>query len=326
MKARRSAKRTYTVDLALEAMLEVDRVSGRREHLPYVQWVMEQRGDAPDAVIPYESQPFCHVNYKLYEVTGDRRYVRPFVDETALYRRGVTRSAEGAIAHYPDRPGRNLLIDMLQDYASRMAQAGALSGDATFASTSASSSTTSQHICCTTRTPACRGQGNGWLEDPMAAPPTARGGLADAGHGGGFPLRPAAHARDGGCLHEFADALLTVCPQHRELASAPAPSRRGEGPDSTGTGADLCDILPCERAFWPRGVPGGGAGSMGGRGTLRETEEGVVAAPPAPAPDRSGPWWGGRTPGLRGGGEPRAGLRDVRLRRPGVPAREEPDT
>ncbi len=309
VKARRSAKRTYTVDLALEAMLEVDRVSGRREHLPYVQWVMEERGQAPDAVIPYESQPFCHVNYKLHEVTGDRRYVRPFVDETDRYRREVTRSAEGAIAHYPDRPGRNLLIDMLQDYASRMARAGALSGDATFYDECVEQHRIYRRLLRDGET-GLWSQGRGWLEDAMALSP----GAWSRGHGWlmrgmvdslcALP-RGGKHAREmEGYLHELADALLAVQAPDGSWHQLLHLRLEESYPDSTGTGLVCYNMLRALREGFLSGERYRGSALRAWEAVARcVTDEGIVTdACPGPGPLRAvEPYV--RTPGLREDGE-----------------------
>lgn len=114
---------SYTLDLALEAMLEFDRVADCPELREYALGIVEQRNwtENPPA---YTGQPFCHLNYKAY--------IPSFISESERYRNEVTRSPEGAIAHYADQPGRHLLIDHLQDYASRMARTGKLTGDKSY--------------------------------------------------------------------------------------------------------------------------------------------------------------------------------------------------
>ncbi len=274
-----------------------------------MQWVGEQRGHGPGAVVPYEAQPFCHVNYKLYEVTGDERYVRPFVQETARYRREVTRSPEGAIAHYRDHPGRHLLIDMLQDYASRMAQAGALSGDEAFFAE------------CVEQHRIYRGllrnadsglwsQGRGWLEEPTALSP----GAWSRGHGWlmrgmvdslcALP-RGSGHAREmRGYLHELADALLAVqAPDGswHQLLHLPAEESCS---DSTGTGLVCYNMLRAVREGFLPAEEYRAAALRAWDAVVRcVTEEGIVTdACPGPGPLRAVDAYV-RTPGLREDGE-----------------------
>ena len=205
----------YTLDLTLEAMLDVDAALGVRTYLPYVQSIMQKRNRPPDAVIPYESQPFCHINYKLYKVTGDRRYVEPFLAETQRYRRQVGRSPEGAITHKPDQPGRHLLIDMLQDYASRMAQAGELSGDESYFAECVEQYRIYRRLLRDPNT-GLWSQGRGWFDEPMALSP----GAWSRGHGWlirgmveslcSLPKDSSYYVEMQRYLRELADALLRV--------------------------------------------------------------------------------------------------------------------
>jgi len=156
----------YTLDLTLESMLEMDAVVGKKEYLPYVLWIMEKRNRPPEAVVPWESQPFCHINYKLYELTRDPGYIKPFVDETARYRREVGRSPEGAITHLHEYPDRHLLIDMLQDYAARMARAGSLSSDESYFTECVKQYRIYRKLLRSSETGLwCMGRG--WLDNPM---------------------------------------------------------------------------------------------------------------------------------------------------------------
>ena len=231
----------YTLDLALEAMLEMDRVTGDREYLPYVQSVMKRRGREPGVTVPWESQPFCHVDYKLYEVTGDTCYVEPFVAETDRYRREVTRSPEGAIAHRPKEPGRHLLIDMLQDYAARMAQAGRLSGDESFFAECAEQHRIYRRLLRDPETGLWR-QGRGWLEDPMELSPGtwSRGqgwlirGMVDSLRALPSDSRHAEELR--GYLAELADALVAHQAPDGSWHQLPHLPPEESYPDSTGTG------------------------------------------------------------------------------------------
>jgi rhamnogalacturonyl hydrolase YesR len=203
----------YTLDWALEGMLAVAAVTGEDRYVDHVLSVMERRYDGPGAVIPCEAQPFCHLNYAVYRATGDERYVEPFVQETYRYRREVTRSPEGAIAHRKAQPGRHLLIDMLQDYASRMARAGRLADDPELYAECVEQHRIYRRLLRDPETGLwC--QGRGWRDDPMELSP----GAWSRGHGwlirgmvaglDALPEDSEEYAELQGYLRELADALL----------------------------------------------------------------------------------------------------------------------
>jgi len=231
---------SYTLDLALEAMLEFDRVADCPELREYALSIVEQRNwqENPPS---YTGQPFCHLNWKVIEATGNEVYVEPFVSESERYRNEVTRSPEGAVAHNPKEPGRHLLIDQLQDYAARMARTGKLTGDKTY------------FIECAEQFRIYRGivrnpetglwcQGRGWLDDPMELSPGAwsRGqgwlirGLVDSLCA--LPRGSQEFEEVRGYLQELSEALIAVqAPDgmwHQLLHLPPEQS----APDTTGTG------------------------------------------------------------------------------------------
>jgi len=231
---------SYTLDLALEAMLEFDRVADCPELRDYALGIVEQRNwkETPPA---YTAQPFCHLNYKVYEVTGDKAYLQPFLSESERYRNEVTRSPEGAVAHKADEPGRHLLIDQLQDYAARMARTGKLTGDKTYFAECAEQFRVYRDIVRDPET-GLWGQGRGWLDDPMELSPGAwsRGqgwlirGLVDSLCA--LPRDSAEFAEVQRYLKELAAALIAVqAPDgmwHQLVHLPPEQS----APDTTGTG------------------------------------------------------------------------------------------
>jgi unsaturated rhamnogalacturonyl hydrolase len=136
-----------TVDLELEGLLALDDGTGRQDNLHFVQQVMRDRGMPPNHVHPYSSQMIVNLAFELYERTKDLAYVQPFLDETRKYRAEVSRTFDGAIAFSVIReakvvkmeeatiyfdPTTAILIDHAQEYASRMAKAGWLSGDQSY--------------------------------------------------------------------------------------------------------------------------------------------------------------------------------------------------
>lgn len=82
----------YTVDLTLDALLELYEMTGDDRYRDYVMGIMFRRNIRMEDPIPYEKQPFGHLNYRLWLATGDDRIKQPFVDETAAYRREADRA------------------------------------------------------------------------------------------------------------------------------------------------------------------------------------------------------------------------------------------
>lgn len=123
----------YTFDLTLDALLELYEVTGDDRYRDYVMGVMFRRNVRLEDPVPYENQPFGHLNYRLWLATGDDRMKQPFVDEAAAYRRETERSEDGLVLHrsLPDAP-LEVLVDSMQDYASRMARAGKITGDPSY--------------------------------------------------------------------------------------------------------------------------------------------------------------------------------------------------
>ena len=127
-----TAERTYRADLALEALLELGtelKHPGWRDH---VFAVLARRGLQPSASVPYRTQPFGCLSFAVYRATGDATWVPEFLRESERCRVEHPRSPEGAIMHPrgAQRGGGNaILIDAMQEYAARMARAGAITGD-----------------------------------------------------------------------------------------------------------------------------------------------------------------------------------------------------
>jgi len=161
----------YTIDLTLEALLEIDLALNKKIYLPYVLKIMKKRKLTPESIISYKKQPFCHLNYKLYEITKNEKYIPPFVQESIKYKNEVTRSKEGAVTHRNNIPGRYLLIDMLQDYASRMAQTGKLTGDENFYKECIEQFTIYRKILRNPKTGLWH-NGRGWLKNPLKLSPS----------------------------------------------------------------------------------------------------------------------------------------------------------
>lgn len=237
----------YTLDLALEAMLEFHRLVGAPAFRDHALGVVARRIWKPGAVIPYEAQPFCHLDYYALLATGDRRHADAFVTQTERYRREVTRSPEGAVAHRPAEPGRHILVDMLQDYAARMAHAGALTGDESYFAECAEQHRIYRAIVRDPHT-GLWSQGRGWLEDPMALSP----GAWSRGHGwilrgmvaslDALPRGSAQYDEVRDYLRELADALLPLQDNEGMWHTLLHLPHERSAPESSGTGL-ICHAL-----------------------------------------------------------------------------------
>lgn len=118
----------YTLDLTFEAMLAYEKASGEVQYLDSILKIMKLRGQKPSDTIAYHSQPFGNITFALFEASGDSSYLQPFLYETERMFNETPRSEKGAVLHkYNGKKG--LLIDYVQEYASRMAKAGSVTGN-----------------------------------------------------------------------------------------------------------------------------------------------------------------------------------------------------
>ena len=123
----------YTLDLTLDAMLEIYLADGNSKYKNYVESVMQRRKINPGKNIPYKSQPFGHLNYNLFRTTKDERIALAFIEESKKYFKEVPRSKDGLVLHeHKKGEPPKVLIDSFQDYASRMARTGKLTADISF--------------------------------------------------------------------------------------------------------------------------------------------------------------------------------------------------
>ena len=167
----------YTLDLTLESMLLYDFYTESNNFTPVVKNVMKLRNLSPSDTISYRSQPFCSINYTLYKVTKDREYIAPYVYETNKMMAEVGRTMEGAIC-LTTKTDTNMLIDYLQEYASRVAKTGFLTGQEKYFEEAVNQFLLYERIL---RNPVngLWSQGRGWLENEMELSP----GAWSRGHG-----------------------------------------------------------------------------------------------------------------------------------------------
>jgi len=235
----------YCLDLSLEAMLEYGNVSGEKEYIDYVQSVMKRRKWKHDKVIRYEGQPFCHVNYTFALVTNSEAYLKPFVSESERFYKEVPKSEDGLVLLRDKKAGRNnVIIDFMQDYASRMAQTGKLTGEEKYYDECIEQFRLHRKVLRNPET-GLWSTGRGWLEDTSKLSP----GAWSRGHGWlirgmvdslcALPEGSKQQKELAGYLVELADALIAVQDEdgmwhqllHRPFADSYA--------DASGTGL-LC--------------------------------------------------------------------------------------
>lgn len=168
----RDAFGNYTLDLAFEGMLAVDRALNEDRYLPLVLGVMEKRNLSPSDTVPYKNQPFGCITFELFRATNDSDYLAPFIFESRKFYSEITRTPEGAICLKRDQPGRYLLIDYLQEYASRMAKLGHFTGDEQYYKECVSQFELYRTLLRNPET-GLYSQGRGWLEDSTLISPSA---------------------------------------------------------------------------------------------------------------------------------------------------------
>lgn len=139
----------YTSDIQLEALLAWGEASGQPAYLEFVRQVNRNRKFSLGFDMhSYRLQVFSSLPFELYERFKNPDYVEPFLRETRKYQTEALRAYDGVISYYFPEYGVDfvpgvgrrylepeftpILIDNAQEYASRLAKAGALSQDPAF--------------------------------------------------------------------------------------------------------------------------------------------------------------------------------------------------
>ena len=165
----------YYIDLTWEAMLRCDNPEFRE----YVLRQIGRRGWTPETKVPYESQPFCHINYHIGRITGQQGWLDSFASETLRYRQEAVFTPEGAITlRDKNIAGHPMLLDVMQDYASRLAQTAAITGNASLYKESVAQFRIYRQVLRDPKT-GLYSQGRGFLDDPAERSP----GAWSRGHG-----------------------------------------------------------------------------------------------------------------------------------------------
>ena len=153
----------YTLDLTLEALLMSDHYLETDIYTNVIKEVFRKRQTRPSDTINYKSQPFCSINFTLAEVWGEKTWSAGFIHESyRMYHQSV-KSSEGAIMLNHESKHR-VLIDYLQEYASRLAKTGYLTDDHSLYSESVNQFIIYEKLVKNDDT-GLWSQGRGWCED-----------------------------------------------------------------------------------------------------------------------------------------------------------------
>lgn len=162
----------YPINLNLEAVLLLDRELGTPQALEFALETKKRRKEAPGAVVSYEAQPFCCPEFILWRESGDDRYLEPMFAETRRMVAQLPRGADGIVLHPDGQGGLGILVDSLQDYASRCTRAGVLDQDDSLIAEALQQWLQHEALLRDPHT-GLWAQGQGWLKDPLALSPGA---------------------------------------------------------------------------------------------------------------------------------------------------------
>lgn len=153
----------YTLDLTLESLLFYDEKQNGEEYTGIVKEVFKKRGISPGDTISYKTQPFCSINFTLGMTTGNDEWFDGFIAESYRMYNEVARSPEGAIM-INHKGNDRILIDYLQEYASRMAKTAYLTENTLLFSECVNQFLIYESLLRDSKT-GLWSQGQGWCED-----------------------------------------------------------------------------------------------------------------------------------------------------------------
>ncbi|MDD2797685.1 MAG: glycoside hydrolase family 88 protein [Bacteroidales bacterium] len=161
----------YTIDLTVDAMINYETQTGDTTYLAAIDRFFALRRYNFAEQIPYQKIPFCDVYFSYFQLKRDSAFIKPFIAESYRMMKEIARSPEGAICI--NHKGENrMLIDYLQNYISRMAKAGSLSGDTTFFDETTRQIRLYRSILQYSNSK-LYSQGRGWLVDKSEISPSA---------------------------------------------------------------------------------------------------------------------------------------------------------
>lgn len=153
----------YTLDLTLEALLFYDAKTENDRYTNLVKQVFKKRDISDHDTISYKTQPFCSINFTLGKLTGNNEWYDGFIAESYKMYNEVARSPEGAIM-INHKGNDRILIDYLQEYASRMAKTAHLNNDSLLFSECINQFLLYERLLRNPQT-GLWSQGRGWCED-----------------------------------------------------------------------------------------------------------------------------------------------------------------
>jgi rhamnogalacturonyl hydrolase YesR len=250
------AGHAYTRDLAMVALLDFAAATGAQRWRTVVADEAARRGWAAGFAVSWRVEPFGSLSWAWLQATGDARARAAFVAESADMRRVLERTPDGLVTH-PRGAARGggvaVLLDSFQEYACRIARAGAVCGEPAFFSDCADQVLRHRDLLRDPDTGLWR-QGRGWLGHApgLLSPGTwSRGqgwllrGLAAAAQA--IPATADEHAMvkdvlvdavDAACAHQQPSGMWHALPHRPAGASAP---------ESSGTGLIAAAILDSVR-------------------------------------------------------------------------------
>jgi len=242
----------YGIDLTFDAVLELYLATGEVKYRDYVFAAMFRRNIKLEDPVSYKAQPFGHLTYNLYRASGDKRIGAAFVAESRKYFAEVDRAPDGLVLHRMGKgePPR-VLIDSMQDYVSRMARTGLMTGEKTFYAEAAEQVRLHGDLLRLPENGLWR-QGRGWEPaDPQALSPGAwsRGqgwvlrGLTDTLDA--LPKDSAEYASVRATTASLIDALLPLQNREGMWHCLPHLPQADSWPETSGTALIAAAIYRC---------------------------------------------------------------------------------
>lgn len=215
----RNANTDYLLDINLEALLEFSLATGDNRYRQFALYTMRQRNWYPNVVFPWRNQYLNCLDFEMYRVTNNRDWLVVFLAQSDAFDREVERSPEGLVL-YPRGSSRGggyaILLDSLQEYASRMAKVGRVDDRPLYYRKCADQYRLARSILRDPKT-GLWSEGRGWASgQPKALSP----GAWSRGHGqllrgmgqslSWLPVRSPQYREVQGYVRELADTLLAL--------------------------------------------------------------------------------------------------------------------
>jgi len=122
----------YTLEISIESILDYTLLTGDSIYLPTIRRIFEKRNYNSSDTISFKSLPFSNPYFSYYLLHKNPDFIAPFLYESQRMKKEIKRTPEGAICIQTKSGDCNMLIDYLQEYASRMSKAGYLSNDSNY--------------------------------------------------------------------------------------------------------------------------------------------------------------------------------------------------